>query len=53
MFLGIQLQCAQCITKITPFTSWKRTEYWGMAAFFTKVRAGNGKNAGKNAGAPP
>ena len=38
LFLGIQLQCAQCHNH--PFTSWKRTEYWGMAAFFAKVDDG-------------
>jgi Protein of unknown function (DUF1553)/Protein of unknown function (DUF1549) len=36
MFLGVQLQCAQCHNH--PFTEWKQDEYWGMAAFFTKVR---------------
>jgi hypothetical protein len=36
LFLGVQLQCAQCHNH--PFTDWKQTEYWGMAAFFTKVR---------------
>jgi hypothetical protein len=36
MFLGVQLQCAQCHNH--PFTDWKQNEYWGMAAFFTKVR---------------
>ncbi len=36
MFLGVQLQCAQCHNH--PFTDWKQTEYWGMAAFFMKVR---------------
>jgi hypothetical protein len=35
-FLGLQLQCAQCHNH--PFTGWKQNEYWGMAAFFTKVR---------------
>jgi hypothetical protein len=35
-FLGVQLQCAQCHNH--PFTEWKQKEYWGMAAFFTKVR---------------
>ncbi len=35
-FLGVQLQCAQCHNH--PFTGWKQDEYWGMAAFFTKVR---------------
>jgi hypothetical protein len=44
-FLGIQLQCAQCHNH--PFTTWKQTEYWGMAAFFSKVKADNPKNAKK------
>lgn len=37
LFLGVQLQCAQCHNH--PFTSWKRDEYWGMAAFFFKVKS--------------
>ena len=36
MFLGVQLQCAQCHNH--PFTDWKQDEYWGMAQFFMKVR---------------
>ncbi len=44
-FLGIQLQCAQCHNH--PFTTWKQTEYWGMAAFYGKVKADNPKNANK------
>jgi hypothetical protein len=44
-FLGIQLQCAQCHNH--PFTGWKQTEYWGMAAFFSKVRPDNPKNGNK------
>jgi hypothetical protein len=35
-FLGVRLQCAQCHNH--PFTHWKQTDYWGMAAFFTRVR---------------
>jgi hypothetical protein len=47
LFLGVQLQCAQCHDH--PFTGWKRTEYWGMAAFFSKVsQSGNQKKAVKN-----
>jgi hypothetical protein len=47
MFLGIQLQCAQCHNH--PFTDWKQDEYWGMAAFFLNVRpSGNPKAAAKN-----
>jgi len=44
-FMGIQLQCAQCHNH--PFTSWKQTEYWGMATFYSKVKIDNPKNANK------
>jgi hypothetical protein len=37
LFLGVQLQCAQCHNH--PFTDWKQTEYWAMAAFFMKTKA--------------
>jgi hypothetical protein len=47
LFLGVQLQCAQCHNH--PFTDWKQEEYWGMAAFFLKVKPdGNPKAAAKN-----
>jgi hypothetical protein len=36
LFLGVQLQCAQCHNH--PFTEWKQAEYWGMAAFFLKTQ---------------
>lgn len=36
VFLGVQIQCAQCHKH--PFGDWTQTEYWGMAAFFTKVK---------------
>jgi hypothetical protein len=49
VFLGVQLQCAQCHNH--PFTDWKQTEYWGMAAFFLKVRPdGNAQQAARNGG---
>ncbi len=44
-FLGLQLQCAQCHNH--PFTTWKQTEYWGMATFFSKVQPQNPKNTNK------
>jgi hypothetical protein len=44
MFLGVKLQCAQCHNH--PFVEWKRNEYWGMAAFFMKVRINNNNNKG-------
>jgi hypothetical protein len=50
LFLGVQLQCAQCHNH--PFTDWKQTEYWGMAAFFTKTgpSGGNPKALAKKGG---
>jgi hypothetical protein len=47
LFLGVQLQCAQCHNH--PFTKWKQTEYWGMAAFFTKVKSDRVRQAAKQA----
>jgi hypothetical protein len=35
-FLGMRLNCAQCHDH--PFTSWKQTDYWGVAAFFTEIQ---------------
>src|SRR6185437_4178478 len=46
LFLGVRLECAQCHDH--PFAPWKRKDYWSMAAFFSKVRAG-GKKVGKGA----
>jgi hypothetical protein len=50
LFLGVQLQCAQCHNH--PFTKWKQEEYWGMAAFFMKVRPGNVNKAAKDGASP-
>lgn len=35
LFLGIRMNCAQCHNH--PFVDLKRRDYWGMAAFFTKI----------------
>ena len=43
LFLGVRIECAQCHDH--PFTSWKRSDYWSMASFFSKVQAG-GKKVG-------
>jgi hypothetical protein len=41
LFLGVQLQCAECHDH--PFTeSWKQTDFWGMAAFFSQLRIERG-----------
>ncbi len=38
LFMGIQMQCAEC--HVHPTTSkWNRQDFWGMAAFFSHVRA--------------
>jgi hypothetical protein len=50
LFLGVQLQCAQCHNH--PFTGWKQDEYWQMAAFFLKVRADNVNMAARNGTTP-
>ncbi|MCU0706051.1 MAG: DUF1549 and DUF1553 domain-containing protein [Fimbriiglobus sp.] len=44
-FLGVRLSCAQCHNH--PFAPTKQAEYWGMAAFFSKVNAQNPKNPKK------
>jgi hypothetical protein len=37
LFLGIQIQCAECHNH--PITrDWKRKDFWGMAAFFARTR---------------
>jgi hypothetical protein len=37
LFLGVQIQCAECHNH--PFTdSWKQTDFWGLAAFFSQLR---------------
>jgi hypothetical protein len=35
-FLGVTLQCAQCHNH--PFAKWKKDDFWGVAAFFGRVR---------------
>ncbi len=35
LFLGVRMQCAQCHHH--PFERWSQQDYYGMAAFFTRV----------------
>ncbi|MBL8794681.1 MAG: PSD1 domain-containing protein [Planctomycetia bacterium] len=37
LFHGLKLDCAECHDH--PFTRWKQQDFWGMAAFFTQVKA--------------
>ena len=38
-FLGVQLQCARCHDH--PFESWSQRDFYGMAAFFARLRVVN------------
>lgn len=35
VFLGLQLQCAECHDH--PFNAWKQTDFWSVAAFFANT----------------
>lgn len=37
IFQGLQLQCAQCHDH--PYTQWKQQDFYGIAAFFSRVQA--------------
>jgi len=41
VFLGTQIQCAQCHDH--PFDHWKKADFWGYAAFFAQLERGNGR----------
>lgn len=36
VFLGVQIQCAECHDH--PFAPWKQADFWGVAAYFGKLR---------------
>jgi hypothetical protein len=44
LFWGVQLRCAECHDH--PFAPWKQVDFWGTAAFFSRLRKGytDGKN---------
>ncbi len=45
LFLGMQLHCAECHNH--PFTSWKQTDFWALAAFFSRTKVlPKGQSAG-------
>jgi len=50
LFMGVQLQCAQCHDD--PYRDWSQQEHWALAAFFgradgdfTKIEIGKGQSA--------
>jgi hypothetical protein len=50
LFMGVQLQCAQCHDD--PYRDWSQKDHWALAAFFSKINGGFNKvsetSAGKN-----
>jgi hypothetical protein len=48
LFMGVQLQCAQCHKH--PFIAgWKQEDFWGLAAFFSQTRTAGGGNQNQGA----
>lgn len=43
IFLGTQIQCAQCHDH--PFDHWTREDFWGYAAFFAQLERTDGRQA--------
>ncbi len=35
VFMGVQLDCAECHNH--PFDNWKQTDFWGFAAYFSRI----------------
>ncbi|MSR59089.1 MAG: DUF1549 domain-containing protein [Planctomycetaceae bacterium] len=45
-FLGLTLQCAECHDH--PHAAWKQSEFWGLSAFFARLRRMNPANPQPN-----
>jgi hypothetical protein len=45
LFLGIRIQCAKCHNH--PFDRWSQDNYYGLAAFFSRVQRTPGNTAGE------
>jgi Protein of unknown function (DUF1549)/Protein of unknown function (DUF1553) len=46
LFLGVKLQCAECHDH--PFADWKQRDFWGVAAFFSRIQAPNDRQMMNN-----
>jgi len=44
LFLGVRLHCAQCHNH--PFAEWSQRDFWGLAAFFARVKARDQRGMG-------
>jgi hypothetical protein len=42
LFLGVKLECAQCHDH--PFSDWSQRDFWGLAAFFARVKGPDDRN---------
>jgi len=49
-FLGVQVQCAQCHDH--PFSHWKQSEFWSLAAFFDTTAPGGVETLKTSSGSP-
>lgn len=49
VFLGVRLQCARCHHH--PFEVWSQDDYYGLAAFFSRVQRKDTKEGGRFGGA--
>ncbi len=47
LFMGIQLQCAECHNHAF-IRDWKQTDFWGVVAFFSQTRSTGGQVGGMN-----
>lgn len=45
LFLGLRIQCAKCHNH--PFEAWTQKDYYGLAAFFTRVQRKEGSRKGE------
>jgi len=45
LFLGLDLECAECHDH--PFQNWSQREFWGLAAFFSRVKDSGNKGGAK------
>jgi hypothetical protein len=44
LFLGVRLDCAQCHDH--PFADWSQRDFWGLAAFFARVKSRDNRGMG-------
>lgn len=49
IFLGVRMQCAKCHHH--PFEVWSQDDYYGLAAFFSRIKRKDTREAGRYGGA--